>query len=102
MLKNFFSVAIRHLLIHKYYSAINVAGLAVSLAAFLLLGLYVVSEFNYDRHHPDSARIYRIDRDFILRDEDMLLPGNAAAVGPLLNDTFAEVEDSTRIFPRNF
>jgi putative ABC transport system permease protein len=102
MLKNFFSVAIRHLLIHKYYSAINIAGLAVALAAFLLIGLYVMSEFSYDRHHPDSARIYRIDRDFILRDEDMLLPGNAAAVGPLLNDTFSEVEDFTRIFPRNF
>jgi len=102
MLGNFLSVSIRNLLSHKYYTAINVAGLAVALAAFLVIGLYVISEFSYDRHLPDSERIYRIDRDFIFRDEDMLLPGNAAFAGPLLKDTFSEVEDYTRIFPRSF
>src|SRR6186713_1211141 len=99
MLKNFFIVAIRNLFSQKYYAAINILGLAVALAAFLLINLYVLGEFSYDRHHPDSERIYRVERDFILADQDELLPGNSEAVGALLMDNFPEVEDFTRVFP---
>lgn len=102
MFSNFFRIAVRHLLGQKYYVAINILGLAVALAAFLSIGLYVTSEFSYDRHHPDAERIYRLDRDFIRDDEPLLLPGNTEAAGPLLKNAFPEIEDYTRLYPYSF
>ncbi|GAB5518051.1 MAG: ABC transporter permease [Rhodothermales bacterium] len=60
MLKTYLLIALRHLKRHTGYSAINIVGLAVGLAACLLIGLFVVQKLAYDRFHPDADHIYRI------------------------------------------
>ncbi len=60
MLKNYLITAIRNILRHKTYSFINIAGLAVGMAACLLILLYVEHELSYDRFHERVDRIYRI------------------------------------------
>ncbi len=49
MLKNYFKTALRNLLRFKVYSFINVAGLALGLASFLMIFLYVQNELSFDR-----------------------------------------------------
>ena len=44
----------------KVYTAINVGGLAIGLAAAILIFLWVQNERSFDGHHPDAGRIYRI------------------------------------------
>ena len=60
MLKNYLKIALRNLRKHKAYSLINVAGLAIGLACFTLIVLFVQDELSYDRYHPDADRLYRI------------------------------------------
>jgi len=60
MLKNYFKIAWRNLLRHKGYSVINVAGLAVGIAASLLLFIIVRYELSYDKFQENYSRIYRI------------------------------------------
>ncbi|MEM1093632.1 MAG: ABC transporter permease [Bacteroidota bacterium] len=60
MFKTYLTIALRHLKRHAGYSAINIIGLAVGLAACLLIGLFVVQKLAYDRFHPDADRIYRV------------------------------------------
>jgi len=48
MFKNYLTVAIRNLMRHRLYSAINVIGLAIGMACFVLMGLYVYHEMQYD------------------------------------------------------
>ncbi len=60
MLKNYLMVAIRNLLKHKLYSAINVTGLAVGLATCVLILLFVRNETSYDRFFADSDRLYQV------------------------------------------
>lgn len=60
MLKNYFITAINHLLNNKLFSLINISGLAVGLAACLLISLYVRNELSYDQHWQDWERIYRL------------------------------------------
>ena len=60
MLKNYLTVALRNLLRQKGYSFINVAGLTVGLASFILIALFVQHELSYDRFHEKADRIYRI------------------------------------------
>ena len=60
MLKNNLILAWRSLLKNKVYSTINILGLAVGMAAFLLISLYVRHELNYDTFHENKENIYRV------------------------------------------
>ena len=64
MFRNYLKVAVRNLLRHKIYAFINVLGLAVGIAASVLIFLYVKDETSYDRFHAKSDRIYRITADW--------------------------------------
>ena len=62
MLKNYFKTAIRNLLRQKGNAIINIAGLAVGFAAFLLIFLVIQYEQSFDNFHPKKDRIYRVVR----------------------------------------
>lgn len=60
MLDNYVKVSARTLRQHKVYSAINIIGLAVGLAGFLLINEYVKFERGYDSFHDNPDEIHRI------------------------------------------
>jgi putative ABC transport system permease protein len=60
MLRNYIKTAFRSLIKQKIYTAINIAGLAVSITACLLIALYVKHELSYDRFFPQADRIYKM------------------------------------------
>jgi putative ABC transport system permease protein len=60
MLKNYFKIALRNLKRHKGYSFINVFGLALGVACFVLIVLYVQDERSYDRYHENADRVFRV------------------------------------------
>ncbi len=60
MFRNYFTVAWRHLVRNKLYSFINVLGLAIGLAACLVIALIVHYELSFDAFHADRERIYRV------------------------------------------
>ncbi|WP_160143715.1 ABC transporter permease [Chryseolinea soli] len=62
--KHFFTIAIRNMTRSRSSTAINLCGLAVSLASFLFIALYIVDETTYDTFHPDAANTYRISYSF--------------------------------------
>jgi putative ABC transport system permease protein len=62
MFKNYFVISWRNMTRQKMYSAIKIGGLAVGIAACLLIALYVKRELSYDKHYANGARIYRILR----------------------------------------
>ncbi len=63
MLKNYFTVAIRNLRKHSFYSFINVAGLSIGLAICFIIILFVINEVSYDKHFANADRIYRINSE---------------------------------------
>jgi putative ABC transport system permease protein len=67
---------------YKFFSAINIIGLAVSLTAFILMALYIEDERSYDRFHQKASRIYRLVDDKAT---------SAAPVAPALQTDFPEV-----------
>lgn len=69
MLKNYFKISFRNLLWNKTYTTINVLGLALGLASFLLLSEYVFFERNYDAHLSGSENLYRLTTDQVIADE---------------------------------
>ena len=94
MFKNYMTTALRSLLRHKQYTAINILGLAVGLAASILILLYVSFELSYDRWIPETDRVMRIETlgyndagEFV--DNDESAPGVAAEI---FGEQIADIE----------
>lgn len=64
MLRNVLLVGLRNLQRQLTYSLINIIGLAVGLAASLVMLLYVYGEWSYDRHFANADRIYSVGVSF--------------------------------------
>lgn len=60
MLSNYFLIAARNLARQRGYALINTFGLAIGLAAGLLILMYVRDELTFDTHHPDAEHTYRL------------------------------------------
>ncbi len=89
MLKNYFKTALRSLLRYKIYSFINVAGLALGLASFLMIFLYVENELSYDKFNKNYEDVYRVVGDGYAR-----TPASLAAA---LKNDFPEIRNTARI-----
>ena len=57
------SKQLRNLVNNKFYAAINILGLAFSLATCLLILLYVIDEQGFDRYNENAKRIFRVNNE---------------------------------------
>ncbi|MGB2905768.1 MAG: ABC transporter permease [Candidatus Aminicenantaceae bacterium] len=99
MLKNYLLIAWRNLNKNKGYSFLNILGLAVGMAVFVLIFLYVQHELSFDRWHENADRIFRVVQH---QPGNMYLGSDRFAVtqAPLaaaLMQEFPEVMAATRI-----
>lgn len=60
MIKNYLLVALRSLVKNRFYTLINIIGLAAGLASSVLILLWVVDELSYDHFHTNAERLYRV------------------------------------------
>ena len=58
MIQNFFKIAFRNLLRNKGFSVINIAGLAIGMAAAVMIVLWIQHEMSFDQFHENKERIY--------------------------------------------
>ncbi len=97
MIKNYFKIAFRNLWKHKGFSAINILGLAIGIAACLVIMLFVFYEKSFDSMHKKN--IVRLDE--VQKYEGMVQPQNVALsmypMGPTLKAEFPEVKNFTRV-----
>jgi putative ABC transport system permease protein len=61
MFKNYMKTALRSLVRHKFFSAINIFGLAIAMALAMVVIMLVADQMNYDRYNTKRDRIYRIN-----------------------------------------
>ena len=99
MLQNYLTTALRNLLRHKGYSAINVLGLAIGIACCILIMLYVQDELSYDRYHEKRDRIYRLAESATVAGRPIEAAITPAPWAPVLAEEYPEIERITRIKP---
>ncbi|HEY4287424.1 MAG TPA: ABC transporter permease [Puia sp.] len=101
MLRHFFQIAWRQLMKRKFYSFINIAGLAIGMACCIVITLYIQNELSYDRYHTKRDRIYRVVQAFRSSQpgEKLTAPSprdyqvwGCAPVGPALQSDFPQIE----------
>lgn len=99
MLKNYLKIAVRTIKKNKAYSLLNILGLAIGMAVFLLIFLYVQYELSFDRWHKNAKRVYRV----VQRQRGNMYLGSdrfavtAAPLAQALMDEFPEVVSATRV-----
>ena len=98
MFKSYFLLALRNHIRNKFYTAINVAGLAIGVASCLIIMLFVKHELGYDGFNKNADRIYRVNTELRFGAVHKRL----ALAGALLNDLFPqnypEIESAVRLW----
>lgn len=97
MYRLYLKIAARYLFKNKMYSFINVFGLAMGIASFILIILYVNHERSYDKF-KGSEYVQRIYMDYF--EGGAYVPGDANAyivTGPTLKEEFPEILDFVRL-----
>ncbi len=98
MFRNYLKIAWRNLLKHKYYSLINIVGLALGAAICLLIVLFIQSERSVDSWRQDADNVYRmvVKRKYPTRESSYsIIPQSYAMV---LKEELPEVESAVRVF----
>lgn len=98
MIYNFFKIALRNLQKRKLHSFINIFGLALGMAATILIASYVFFELSYDKHNEKYSDIYRIYSTIYLPNgESVEGPATLGTIAPQLHEQIPEITQAIRM-----
>jgi putative ABC transport system permease protein len=82
---------------NKFYTSINIIGLAAGLATCLLILLYVIDELSYDKYNVKADRIYRVNNEIKFGGNYFDLAQGPAPMGAAMLRDFPQVEQYVRL-----
>jgi len=97
MIRNFFLVTLRNISRQKAFTIINITGLAIGLAASLLILLWVQDELSYDRFHEKGELIYRVEEDQFYSGERYHVTVTPHPSGPVWMEKIPEITEQARV-----
>ena len=99
MFKNYLQIALRSLQKQPGYAFINVFGLAIGMAAFFTISLFLSEELSYDRHFEDADDVYRWSVEGSFRTGPVNTAMSSSGWGPGLMESVPEIESVARMKP---
>ncbi len=100
MLRNYIKIALRNFIRQWSFSLLNISGLAVGMAASILILIWVVDEWNFDRFHHNLPELYRVYEKQEYAGQDPLLVYNTPGpLAPALQENFPEFKNISRFSP---
>lgn len=99
MLRNLLLTALRAIKKNRFFSFLNIIGLSIGMAVFILIALYVRFEKSYEDFIPGSDTIYRLTLTTYLNNELIMTSAeNYPGAGPALKNELPEVEAYARLY----
>ncbi|MBL0355883.1 MAG: ABC transporter permease [Chitinophagaceae bacterium] len=98
MLKNYFKIAVRSFKRNKSFSAINLLGLSVGIAATLLIALYIKDELSYDRFLKNGNNIFQVSLAGDFGGNQFNTYNTPPPVGDAIMNDYPGVKSYTRTF----
>ena len=96
MIKNYLKTALRIMMRQKAYSAINVTGLSVGIAATLIIIIYIADELGFDKMHSDASRIHRVGFSGRLQGNEITTATSPAPLADAMQKEIPEVSEVVR------
>ena len=100
MFRNYIIIAMRNLIKQRFYTLINVTGLATGIAACLVILLFVNNELSFDQHHEKVSRIYRVNGEIKFGGNHYKLAVSPAPLAEAMVQDYPEVESAVRFRSR--
>jgi putative ABC transport system permease protein len=101
MFTSLLKISLRNLMNHKVHTILNIAGLAIGFAAFILITLFVQFEYSWDKHNVNYDRIYRAQRVYVkavaAMDGNNISPHTHGITAQLLEAAAPEIEKTVII-----
>ncbi|MCX6334958.1 MAG: ABC transporter permease [Bacteroidia bacterium] len=97
MIRTFFRLASSNILKHKGFAFINIFGLAIGLAASLLILLWILHELSYEKYNLNAENIYRVEEDQFYSGERYHVTVTPQPSGPAWKEKIPEIREQTRI-----
>jgi putative ABC transport system permease protein len=102
MIKNYFKIALRNLRRYYAYSILNIIGMAIGLAAAILLLLWVLDEWSYDRQFKNANELFRIiQNENSSGGEASLLAPTPGMLSRTLKEHYPEIIRASRYEPHS-
>ncbi len=99
MIQNYFTIALRNLKKNSVFTTINVAGLSLGMAAFMLIFQYISFEKSVNTFHANLPNLYRVLYEVSFQGKTNTWSSIAPAFAPFAKDQFEEVADYCRVMP---
>ena len=97
MIKNYIKIAWRNLLKHKLFSLVNIFGLAIGIAACLIIFIYIRHELNFDQYNKNADRIARITATVHTPESDLVMAPTPALLSTTVQKVYPEVAAAVRL-----
>lgn len=97
MFRNYFKVALRNILKHKFFAAINIVGLVIGMTCCLLIFIYVQDEVSFDKFHTKAPEIYRIGLHGRIAGQEIYTATTCLPVGPTMQREIPGIEAMVRL-----
>ena len=102
MIKNYLKITIRNMRKYKGYSFINIAGLALGMASFIFISLWILHELSYDKFHKNLSELYIVNRDSHYENRTQRWTETPGLLAATLKNEYPEILETTRVhYPRN-
>jgi putative ABC transport system permease protein len=101
MWRNYLTVGVRALMKNRTYALINILGLAIGMAACLMILLFVRYEFSYDKWLPNAENTYQVQSWYkadASTGGDPRLQMTPLPTGPALQKDFPQIEKWVYLF----
>jgi putative ABC transport system permease protein len=100
MFGNFLAATLRNFARNKFYTSTNIVGLAVGLAAAILIALFIRNELSFDRYLPGYERTYLLTETLAIGTEPLVwTPMTQSAAAAQLRLDFPAIEAVARLVP---
>ena len=96
-INNNLKVTVRNLFRNKVYSLINITGLAIGMAASILIFLWIADELSFDKFHTNRERIYQVMTRSNINGKIESWGGTSTLLAPVLRSNYPEVDEVARM-----
>jgi putative ABC transport system permease protein len=101
MIRTIFNSTLRNIRVNAIFSSINIFGLTLGIASFLLMFLFVVSELSYDRYHENADRIHRLCIRAMVGNTKINQTYSSARMFREMRERYPEIETGVKLFSWN-
>lgn len=97
MIKNYLKIALRNISKNKVISLINIFGLSIGIAFFILVFFFVKNEYSFDRFHENHKTIYRVLTEYKSANQHSVGAFTPMRLADDLKRLYPEIENNVRV-----